>query len=171
MAKLKADRNIERSKEYIEQISTKSRRMIDAMDDMLWSLDPDNDYMEKTILRMRESAEALQHTYGTEIQIEIDEKVKSVKMDMRTRHELFLIFKEGLRTIASNSRSGTLVNADLSGGKLLVKIHNGGMNAHGDPEVERSYQELRQRAEVIGAELDIQTDKKGIFIVLFVPLK
>ena len=171
MAKLKADKNIERSKEYIDQISTKSRRMIDAMDDMLWSLNPDNDYMEKTILRMRESAEGLQHTYGTEIQIEIDEKVKSVKMDMRTRHELFLIFKEGLRTIASNSRSGTLVNADLSGGKLLVKIHNAGMNANGDPEVERSYQELRQRAKVIRAELDIQIDKKGIFIVLLVPLK
>ena len=107
------------------------------MDDMLWSLDPDNDYMEKTILRMRESAEGLQHTYGTEIQIEIDEKVKSIKMDMRTRHELFLIFKEALRTVASNSGSGSLVNADLSGGKLLVKIHNGGMNANGDLEVER----------------------------------
>ena len=90
---------------------------------------------------------------------------------MRTRHELFLIFKEGLRTIASHSHSGSLVNTDLSHGKLLVKIHNSGMNANGDPEVERSYQELRQRAEVIGAELDIQTDKNGIFIVLLVPLK
>ena len=40
MAKRKADNDIERSKELIEQISEKSNNMITALDDMLWSIDP-----------------------------------------------------------------------------------------------------------------------------------
>ena len=59
MAKLKADKDITRSKEYIDQISEKSTKMIISMDDMLWSLDPQNDNMEKTILRMHEFTDAL----------------------------------------------------------------------------------------------------------------
>jgi signal transduction histidine kinase len=61
MAKIKVDKDAQLSKEYIEQIHIKSRRMIDAMSDMLWTLNPENDTMEKTILRMKQFAEDLQN--------------------------------------------------------------------------------------------------------------
>jgi len=51
MAKLKADKDIEKSKEYIQQIHGKSQQMIIAMDDMLWAINPDNDNMQKIIER------------------------------------------------------------------------------------------------------------------------
>jgi signal transduction histidine kinase len=56
MARIKADKDIDRSKEFIEQISHKSHSMILAMDDILWSIDPQNDSMEKSLLRMMEFA-------------------------------------------------------------------------------------------------------------------
>jgi ligand-binding sensor domain-containing protein/signal transduction histidine kinase len=171
MARIKADKDLERSKEYIDQINTKSRRMIDAMDDMLWSLNPENDDMEKTILRMKECAEGLQHTYGAIIQMEIDKKIKSIRLDMRTRHEVFLIFKEALRLITPHAHGSTsLVNADLSSGKLLLKIQNSEASLGEGVDAERSKKEMQQRAAVIHAELDMQTDKKGVSIILLVPL-
>jgi len=94
MAKIKADKDIVRSKEYIDQINDKSKRMIDAMDNMLWSLNPENDSIGKTILCMKDCTDGLQNTHGTNIQMEVDERVKSLKLDMKARNEFFLIFKE-----------------------------------------------------------------------------
>ena len=59
IAKIKADKNIEQSKEFITQISTKSSYMMEAMDDMLWSIDPQNDSMKKTILRIKELTDGI----------------------------------------------------------------------------------------------------------------
>src|SRR5438046_5299582 len=47
IAKLKADKDIDRSKDYIDQISAKSRTMIESMDDILWSIHPENDTMQR----------------------------------------------------------------------------------------------------------------------------
>lgn len=170
MAKIKADKDLDRSKEYIDQISDKSRRMIDAMDDMLWSLNPENDSMEKTILRMKECAEGLQNTHSTHIQMEVDERVKAVKLDMKARHEFFLIFKEATRHVAEEANgSPTLINIDLSSGKLLMKIRNSEVNFNGI-DADRSKKEMKQRAKLINAELDILCDKTGVSIILLVPV-
>jgi signal transduction histidine kinase len=54
MARMKADSEPEKSKEFIEQIHSKSHNMIIAMDDMLWSISPENDSMQKTVDRMQD---------------------------------------------------------------------------------------------------------------------
>jgi ligand-binding sensor domain-containing protein/signal transduction histidine kinase len=170
MAKIKADKDIERSKEYIEQISDKSRSMIDSMDDMLWTLNPHNDSMEKTILRMKEYAEAIQNSFLIRVQMEADGKVNSLKTDMKLRHEIFLIFKKTLRTIAEKAdNSICIINIDYAAKKLLLKIQNNEVTFEGT-EAEQTLTEILARAEVIKAELDIQNDSKGISLILLVPL-
>jgi signal transduction histidine kinase len=168
MAKIKADKDVMRSKEYIDQISEKSRRMSDAMDDMLWSLNPENDSMEKTILRMKECAEGVQNTYNTDVQMEVDPKVKSVKLDMKARHEFFLIFKEALLSIAERSDgSRSIINVDLTGHRISLKIKNNEVNLRNN---EPARKDMAQRAKLINAELDVLCDKNGISIILLVPV-
>jgi glucose-6-phosphate-specific signal transduction histidine kinase len=101
MARLKADKDTEKSKEYIEQIHTKSHNMIIAMDDMLWSLDPGNDSMEKTTDRMREYIEALKNRYGVNIDIAVDKRVETLPLNMKLRHDAFLVFKEGIKNLVT----------------------------------------------------------------------
>ena len=168
MAKLKADKDVERSKEYIAQINNKSRSMIDSMDDILWTLNPQNDTMEKTILRMKQYAESIQSTYPAEMLLEVDESVKNLKLDMKTHHEIFLIFKIMLRAIAETTNSGeTITNIDLAGKKLLLKIQNNKVHLSGT-EAEKAFQEIYQRAEFINAEPDIQNDSTGVSLILMI---
>lgn len=101
MARLKADKDPGKSKEYIEQIHSKSHNMIIAMDDMLWSLDPGNDSMEKTTDRMREYIDALKNRYGVNIDIAVDRKVETLPLNMKLRHDAFLVFKEGLKNLVT----------------------------------------------------------------------
>ena len=56
LAKTKVDTDKERTKEYIAQISDTSNRMVQAMYDMVWSIDPKNDTMLDTIERMKSFA-------------------------------------------------------------------------------------------------------------------
>jgi ligand-binding sensor domain-containing protein len=171
MAKIKVDKDAQLSKEYIDQINKKSRRMIDAMSDMLWTLKPENDTMEKTILRMKEFAEDLQITYNTKIYLEVDAKVKSLKLDMKKRHEFFFIFKEALRNIAKEANeTPSVINIDFATGTLLLKIQNPEVNFNPPLVAESCKKEMKQRAHFIGADLDIQSDQKGVSIILVVPV-
>lgn len=168
MAKLKADKDVERSKEYIAQINNKSRSMIDSMDDILWTLNPQNDSMEKTILRMKEYAEAIQSTYPVNVVMEVDENVKQLKPDMKIHHGLFLVFKMLLRAIAETAdHTETIINIDLSGKKLLMKIQDDKVHLSGT-DAERTINEIYQRAAFMHAEADIQNDATGISLILMV---
>ena len=170
MAKIKADKEVERSKEYIEQISDKSRTMIDSMNDMMWTLDPQNDNMEKTILRMKEYAEAIQNTYPAQVQMEVDERVKSLKPGMKVRHEMFLIFKNTLYCIATASNnSTTIINIDHHDKKILLKIQNTEVKLP-EADAAQTIEQMKQRAKIMDAELDIQNGSKGISLILLVSL-
>jgi hypothetical protein len=168
MAKIKVDKDVDRSKEYIGQISDKSSAMIDSMDDMLWTLDPQNDSMEKTILRMKEYAEAIQNTFAIQVQMKVDEQVNQLKPDMKVRHEIFLIFKKVLRAMAEEAvKSVTMITIDHTAKKLLMKIQNSEVN-FSTAVKDQIAKEVTQRATAIKAELDIYNDNRGVSFILLV---
>jgi nitrate/nitrite-specific signal transduction histidine kinase len=171
MAKIKADKDIIRSKEYIDQISEKSHTMINAMDDMLWSIDPANDSMEKTLLRMQEFVEALVNRHGADIDMTMDNAVKSLKLDMKSRHEFFLIFKETLRCMVQHAvHSQVLIHIGWEKSKLSLTIQDTGNYAHAFMSNKNSIQEMQNRAHDVNAVLDIQPDSKGISVILLMPV-
>lgn len=173
MARIKVDKEIGRSKEYIEQISSKSHNMILAMDDILWSIDPANDKMEKTLLRMSEFADVLKSLYGASIEIALDKKVRALKPDMKTRHETFLIFKRALNMIMQYSGGrNTLVHIDLFKNKIAIKMQDATATLdNNSSEIDATIKDMHERASIIGADLDVQQDRNGIIIILLVPVK
>jgi ligand-binding sensor domain-containing protein len=173
MAKIKADKDIDRSKEFIDQISTKSHNMIIAMDDILWSIDPENDTMEKSLLRMMEFADALKNRHGGSIELALDKKVRDLKLDMKTRHEVFIIFKEALRKIVQYSGGReTLIHIDLFRNKLSMKLQDATASIDKNTAAtDNAIKEMSTRSATIAADLDVQYDKNGIAIILLVPVK
>jgi Y_Y_Y domain/Histidine kinase/Two component regulator propeller len=101
MANLKAEQDPQKSKEFMAQIQNKSNKVIDAMNDMLWGIAPENDSMKKTLLRMEEQIERLQNRHDAQIDLLIEAEVKSLKLDMRKRYGIFLLFKEGAKGLLS----------------------------------------------------------------------
>jgi glucose-6-phosphate-specific signal transduction histidine kinase len=172
MAKLKAEKDVMRSKEYIEQISEKSSSMIIAMDDMLWSLAPENDSMRETHLRLQEFADAMRSRYGAQIHLVVDSKVEELQMDMKVRHELFLILKLALRLIVEDGNGrNTIIHIGYTKSKLYVKMKDEEVRlVAAKPLTKKRVDEIKKRASVIGAELDILDNQNGIIIVLILPL-
>jgi len=172
MARMKADKDIARAKELIEQISNKSNDMMIAMDDMLWVIDPANDSMEKTILRMSEFIDALRNRHEAEIEMHVDEKVKDLKLEMKLRHGFFFIFKTALRCMVQYSGAKqTLINIDLQKNGLCLKMHGTAMIKDTDSKTFACMVEMRNHATAIHAELDMQNEKDGGNLVLIMPVR
>lgn len=170
MAKMKAGKDIVRSKEYIQQISEKSHNMMTAMDDMLWSIHPENDTMEKTLLRLNEFIDALQSRYEARIHLVVESKVRSLRLDMDTRHNFFLLLKATLRAVVEDAGGkNTTLQIENTRSSLLLKIRDYTATTPGGQFTKR-ISEMRERASSIDAELDLQTDSKGVSVIVAVPL-
>jgi ligand-binding sensor domain-containing protein/signal transduction histidine kinase len=172
MAKIKADKDITRAKEYIDQINEKSRKMIIVMDDMFWSIDPANDNMEMTLLRMNEFVSAMRHRHSANIDMVVDENVRTIKLDMKSRYEFYVIFRRALRSIANASLANPiLVNVDYDKSVLSLKIQSNG--AYGAPDSLFDHEkmtDITRRAESLNAVLDVQADAKHVSVILAVPV-
>jgi ligand-binding sensor domain-containing protein len=166
IAKIKADKNIEQSKAFIDQISDQSRCMIEAMDDILWSIDPENDSMKKSLLRIKEVTEGFGTTYNANIDLTVEDKVQTLRLDMKVRHELFFFYKETISFLLQQACCRQLfISIKQSGPKLLLEILSECTTDDQDLETALKRQ-VDERATAIGASLDIIADKNKISVVL-----
>lgn len=172
MARLKADKDPEKSKEYIEQIHTKSHNMIIAMDDMLWSLDPENDSMAKTTDRMREYLEALKNRHQVNIEIEVEKKVEALALNMQIRHEAFLVFKEGIKNLITVGAKNCRVYVSIEKGYLVFTTQFDSDSC--DMQLLNNLlhrQDLERRLNRMNANIDVQLHKSRSVITLEVPIQ
>ncbi len=171
IARLKSEREPQKAKDYLEQIHNKSHNMIIALDDMLWSLDPENDAMDKTIQRMREFCDSLMQRNGVVIELLIDRKVERLQLNMKTRHEAFLLFKEGLRSLVDAGTRSCIVHLTTERGKLLLTIEfeNDCCNMQKLNNLLQR-RDLELRLNDLKAKVDVQVHKSRSVFLLQLPL-
>ena len=171
MAKLKVEKDPQKSKEYFEQIHTRSHNMIIAMDDMLWSINPENDSMHKTAERMKEYVDALKNRYHVSIDILVDKDVQSLELNMKLRHDAFLLFKDGITGVVQTGTKNCRVHIGCEKSILLytMQFDNKGCdmqqlnNLFNSPDMER-------RLNSINARLKVQVHKSSSLFELELPI-
>jgi len=169
IAKIKADKNIEQSKDFIDQISDKSRYMMEAMDDMLWSIDPQNDSMKKNLLRIKEVTEGLRISYNASVDLIVDHKVQDLQLDMKLRYELFFFYKEAMSFILQNlDCEQVFVNFNKVKGKLLVEILC--ECSGGEPAGKKFRQAMDKRLNAMPATMEVIADSKSFAVVLYIEI-
>ncbi len=171
IARLKSDKEPQKAKDYLEQIHSKSHNMIIALDDMLWSLDPKNDAMDKTISRVKEYAEALMQRHGVLIELLIDKKVEKLQLNMKLRHEAFLLFKEGLRSLVEAGTKLCIVHLTYEKAKLFftIEFENEGCDMQKLNNLLQR-RDMDMRIQNLGAKLNVQLHKSKSMFLLQLPL-
>ena len=168
IASLKADSELEHSKNYINEINYKSRDMITAMDDMLWSIHPANDTMEKFIARAKEYAAALSINNNVIIKLQTDKQAMLLKPDMKMRHELMLLYKESLTWLVNKlNAQQSLVQLNYIDACLQVNMFAQNISIPAT-EKELMQNKLQQSAKIIHGTVDVLADDKGVGIVISV---
>ena len=174
LAKTKIDSDRQRTKEYIGQISETSNRMVQAMYDMVWSIDPKNDTMPDTIERMKTFANEIENSYSIAIDFDIDKQVEKLALDMELRYEILCIYKEAVMNAAKHS-DGRHVKVSLrfNKPKLMLMILDDGRGFSMDDAamLGRGISDMRRRAAAINAILYVESEiNTGTVVKLEIPV-
>lgn len=172
IATIKADKDVAKSKEFIEQINGMSKNMITVMDDILWSIDPANDSIEKTLLRMQEFIESLTNTYGIKISMLVDEKIKKLNLNMQIRHESFLLFRESIRKLVDAGVKDCMVHITSEKSAILFTIQWDN-NALEQTKINQQLQKSgieKRTGSVQGATIQLEAFSSHSILTLKIPV-
>ena len=93
LAKKEAKNRSDKIFELLDKIENSSRELVDSMNDIVWSINPDNDSLEDAILKLENFAFELLEAKGIEVGLSIPDDSGKVELPVEQRRNLFLIFK------------------------------------------------------------------------------
>jgi len=170
IAKIRVSSDLEQSKDFIDQISNKSRHMMEAMDDVLWSIDPANDSMHQTLMRIREFTDGIKRNHTMDIDLIVDRTVEKLELDMALRHELYFYYKEALQFLLQHVICDQVfVNLKWRQSILILEIITACEEEV--PELRSRFRAtVGRRVQAMKGLLEITTDHNNLSIVLRVVL-
>jgi len=143
----------------LEKIGTSSRNMIEAVNDMVWAINPKNDSFENIFKRMRTFASEILAAKDIAFHFDFDKNLVQSKLKMDMRRNFYLFFKEAVNNTAKYSgaanthvmiwnRENNLkmtIRDDGSGFEMnTVKAGNGLLN-------------MQRRAEIMKARFNLES--------------
>ena len=167
--------NAENAKSLLEKMGSASRNMIDTMNDIVWAVNPKNDYFENILQRMQYFAGELLSGKNILLQFDVDKNLKALKLPMAKRKNFYLIFKEAINNIYKHAGCKTVNVSIAQQAKYIVMIitdDGAGFDSANGVPVGNGLKNMQARAKEISARLSITSRlMKGMRIELSVPFK
>jgi signal transduction histidine kinase len=147
----------------LEEISSSSQEMIDDMNDIIWSINPRNDTLEKTVDRLHTYASHMAESKRVVLDFQSDGIMRDLVLSMEQRKNLYLICKEAINNALKYSGCKTLsVQLHKNKKHLSAQIRDDGKGFDPQGMYEgNGLKNMRQRAEQIRAVLSIQSSTSG----------
>jgi signal transduction histidine kinase len=165
-----------KSKQYLNTISESTHQMMEAMDDIVWSINPVNDSIAKIVARMKETAGAVLEPQQIDYRFETDPLVLELHLSMESRREIFLIFKEALNNIVKYAGcSRVIIKLSKKGNELMLTIQDDGvgfaMPQPGSAVRGNGLKNMHIRAGNVNGRLSVVSEQgKGTTINLLLPI-
>lgn len=108
----------------LNKIGATSNEMISEMNDIVWTINPRNDNMEKILQRMESFSKPLLAAKNIQFSFQYDPAILNCNLDMGKRKNFYLIFKEAItNTIKYSSCNNLIVRISVKKHlmELLVK--------------------------------------------------
>ncbi len=165
---------------HLQKIAGTSRSLLDSMNDIVWSIKPENDALEQIILRMEDYAVEMLEENGIDLHVHIPDTLKTLKLPMTVRRNLFLIFKESVSNVLKHSHA-TRVEVIIAKKEktdtrkpdiqILIKDNGKGFSqtAH---RIGNGLNNMEMRARLLGGTVAVQSaPTKGTEIEIRFPVK
>jgi len=153
----------------LDLIGESSRKVMDAMSDIVWTINPENDSFEKIIFRMRSLTHQLMKARKIEYTFDADDSLNLLNLPMQTRKNFYLIFKEALNNLVKYSQA-TKASIRLTSENKFVHLHirdNGKGFDAANPPRGNGLNNMKRRAEEINAIITIESSEgKGTAVNL-----
>ncbi|WP_240543576.1 tetratricopeptide repeat-containing sensor histidine kinase [Spirosoma foliorum] len=153
----------------IQKINTDARQILEAMDEIIWTINPGNDSLQRIALRLQEYAQPLMESKDISFSFQTDPELADIPISMEVRRSLYLIGKEAINNLVKYSEATqATVRFARRDNQLEVLIEDNGRGFDVTQSRERTGQtSMKQRAEAMGGSLDVQSaPERGTRLVL-----
>jgi signal transduction histidine kinase len=169
---LKEDASSAQTK-YFKRIVDQSAKMMESMSDMVWSINPDNDTVQKTVIKMKEFSAEILEPKNIGYQFQVDNKLNEISLDVAKRKNLFLLFKESINNAAKYSESDFVtITISQTANDLHLSIRDNGNGFDiSNPPNGNGLKNMKERALEVGATLKLESSiGLGTNLELVMPL-
>jgi signal transduction histidine kinase len=164
--------DLAKTQEFLVKIGDSTTRMMESMDDIVWSINPMNDNLQRVIARMREFTTGVLEGRQIAFTFSIDDKIFNRKLQLESRHDFFMIYKEAITNIAKYAQCTFAdIRIQLRKGKLVLRVQDNGVGFDvNDANEGDGLMNMQRRAHRMKGQLNIQSQPgKGTVITLMFP--
>jgi signal transduction histidine kinase len=94
--------------ETLAKIGTTARELIDALDDIVWAVDPRHDTLMDIVRRIVEFGQQVCEGRGIQFETVIADSFDGAKVRLDRRRDLYLLFKEAINNAVRHSGASTV---------------------------------------------------------------
>jgi two-component system sensor histidine kinase UhpB len=89
----------------VQKINSDARQILEAMDEIIWTINPGNDSLQRIALRQQEYAQPLMESKNIRFSFVTDPALYAVPVSMEVRRSLYLIGKEAINNLIKYSEA------------------------------------------------------------------
>jgi two-component sensor histidine kinase len=111
----------------LQKITDYTQQSMEAMNDIVWMINTQNDRFENIMVRMRTLAAEFSETSNCSLHLDFDESLNDVKLNMEERKNFYLIYKEAINNTAKYAGCKTVwIEMKLNHNTVTLKITDNG---------------------------------------------
>jgi signal transduction histidine kinase len=145
--------------EIMLQVSNDARDVIDKMDDIIWTINPENDDFYNLETRIKSFAIPLFESKDIDFKFDFSPELETIKIDMGKRRDIYLILKEAINNLVKYSQcKNATIKGSFVDNKLIISTIDDGIGFETNIESLRNGQKnMSVRASKIGADFKIES--------------
>lgn len=149
------------ARETISDIVKASHETAEAMRDIVWLINPDNDSFAQLVAKMKEIGSRM--LKGTTHSFISDQQQWPESVDLEFKRNVVLIYKEVLHNISKHSHATEVKSIlEISGGRFRLCVQDDGRGFEPQSITQgHGLKSLRHRAGYVNGRLDIESSKGG----------
>jgi len=137
---------------YLDQLSGLCCTLVTGLDEIVWAVNPRYDSVADLAGYFSLMSQRFLGLADIGCRLTIDEAITADPVDSRTRHGIFLAFKEALNNIVRHSRASEAhLTVEVAGGSLVISLADNGSGFDRSSEVNAGSDGLRNMEERIRA--------------------
>lgn len=147
--------------ERLHKIGHYAQGMLDAMDDIVWTIDPRHDPLPTVVARMRAFAAEILEAHDIELTFRVEGALETVRLGANQRRHLYLLFKEAVHNAVKYSGANRVtVLVRLTRASLHLSVTDDGRGFDPTAPAQGSgngLRNLRQRAALLHGHLTLDS--------------
>jgi len=158
----------------LQKIQQNTRSIMDNLSQIVWSINPNNDSLEKLIFRMKDFAAEILEPLGIQYAFRQGDNLSELILNPVFRKNIYLIFKEAVNNCAKYSKATEVsISLEVKNSLLFIEIADNGKGFDYQREMIKSngLQNMENRAKQIRGKFELITEpERGTLIKLQAPV-